>query len=381
MARLTPPPNPIACHSSISPLVTSTRFAVRCLPRAQIGPRILASVSVSTTPHPHQQQPSTGIGASGKDGTWKVFAEHVSGEWDGYGAEFSSSGDPRELPCGVVPEAFKEWDVQIHDWQTQCPTVANVSLHYKLIRLLPTVGCEADAATQYSVDDRQAADLHSGTDFLAFHASGSYIAVWPGRRVLRERFGTGNPSKTYVCEGDKQGAFEIEHCLVQEGQPKFRVRILQQVVMQSSNENSRSFPVIKNITVQREKWESEFRNGELLGGCGTSGSAFAMTPTLQGSELLGVWLCDKFSAQSELYLAGIHQLVYMGSDNERRELSKNMLPLPKGLWSEMTELEDGHFSVAAGWLVNSDIAITSNCEFSSIGNTQRAWMKFKRRKG
>lgn len=201
----------------------------------------------------------------------------------------------------MVPDAFREWEVQLYDWQTQCPTVANENLHYKLIRLLPTVGCEADAATQYSIDDRWVGDSDSGGKFLAFHVSGSYVAVWPGKRVLRENLEIRSASKSYVWEEDKQVSFEIEHCLVQDGQPKFRVRILHQIVMDTSMEqhSEKKIPVLKSITVQREKWESEFKNGEVLGGCSTSGSAFATTQTLQSSELSGVWQCEIFSAEFE----------------------------------------------------------------------------------
>ena len=236
---------------------------------------------------------------SANDTTWRSFADHVSGEWDGYGAEFSRLGDPSELPSTVVPDAFREWEVQLYDWQTQCPTIANEFLHYKLIRLLPTVGCEADASTRYSIDERHSGDPGSGAKFLAYHSNGSYIALWPGKRVLKERF-SGNPSKVYIHEGDKQSFFEVEHCMVQE--PKFRVRILQQIMMESSKENGEPIPVLENITIQREKWESEFRDGEVLGGCSTSGAAFATSPVLKSAELLGAWHYKEISTQPEPYL-------------------------------------------------------------------------------
>ena len=89
---------------------------------------------------------------------WVEFARNVSGEWDGYGADFSSQGKPIELPESVVPEAYREWEVKVYDWLPQCPTLAqtdNSVLFYKWIKLLPTVGCEADAATRYFMDDRK----------------------------------------------------------------------------------------------------------------------------------------------------------------------------------------------------------------------------------
>lgn len=340
---------------------------------SRLRPRRIAAC-VSTTPNYQHRL------AGGKGAAWNDFADHISGEWDGYGAEFSASGVPCELPASVVPETFKEWDVQIYDWQTQCPTIADKSLCYKLIRLLPTVGCEADAATQYSVDERQAADTDSGVEFIAFHVSGSYVALWPGKRVLRENYGLGNPSKRFLHERNKHGTFEVEHCLVQEGNPRFRVRLFQHVVMQELHENGRSIPVLKSITIQREKWESEFRNGELLGGCATSGSAFAITPCLQALDLAGSWHYDNFAAESGKYLVGTNELVHIGSSFERREVPKNVLSLPKGLWSEMKLLEDGHFLMRAGWLVSDDIALTSICEFWGDGKAKKTMLRFETRK-
>ncbi|TQD92348.1 hypothetical protein C1H46_022059 [Malus baccata] len=70
---------------------------------------------------------------------------------DGHGAYFTREGCPVELPENVVPAAYREWEVKVFDWQTQCLTLANQDEHtllYKNIELLPAVGCEADAATR-----------------------------------------------------------------------------------------------------------------------------------------------------------------------------------------------------------------------------------------
>ncbi|KAM0956224.1 hypothetical protein ACFX1X_024844 [Malus domestica] len=76
---------------------------------------------------------------------------NVSGEWDGHGADFTREGCPIKLLENVVPVAYREWEVKVFDWQTQCPTLANPDEHillYKNIELLPAVGCEANAATR-----------------------------------------------------------------------------------------------------------------------------------------------------------------------------------------------------------------------------------------
>ncbi|CAN6676921.1 unnamed protein product [Malus baccata var. baccata] len=82
---------------------------------------------------------------------WFEFARNVSDEWDGHGADFTREGCPLKLPENVVPAAYREWEVKVFDWQTQCPTLANPDAHillYKNIELLPAVGCVANAATR-----------------------------------------------------------------------------------------------------------------------------------------------------------------------------------------------------------------------------------------
>lgn len=113
---------------------------------------------------------------------WSEFARNVSGEWDGFGADFTKEGTPIELPEYVVPEAFREWEVKVFDWQTQCPSLADQQqpvLNYKTIKLLPTVGCEADAATRHTIDERSLGGTESRASAFAFHSSGSYVSVWP----------------------------------------------------------------------------------------------------------------------------------------------------------------------------------------------------------
>lgn len=165
----------------------------------------------------------------------------------------------------VVPEAFREWEVKIFDWQTQCPTLAEPEeniLMYKNILLLPTVGCEADAATRYKVDERQVGGVNGRVSAFAYESSGSYVAVW---------------------EKDDQ-LMELEYCLINPQDPESRVRIIQFVqVMENTN------MVLKSIKVFREQWYGPFRNGEQLGGCAIRDSAFASTAPMTASQLAGIW--------------------------------------------------------------------------------------------
>lgn len=273
---------------------------------------------------------------------WLDFVKNVSGEWDGYGADFSVDGSPIELPESVVPEAYREWEVKVFDWQTQCPTLAQTedySLFYKLIKLLPTVGCEADAATRYTVDERRIGGADTSVSAFAFNSSGCYVAVWPimnhpGYRLL-----------------------ELEHCLVDPGNHESRVRVVQVIRVEENKF------VLQNIKVFCEQWYGPFRNGEQLGGCSIRDSAFASTVALDGSEVSGSWqglhAVACFDNSQDM-----HQELH--DDNVRKSTrdEKELLLLPKQLWCSLKEKEDGETYCEVGWLLEPRCAITSKCIFS-----------------
>lgn len=199
------------------------------------------------------------------DEGWVEFAEKVSGEWDGFGADFTAGGQPVELPESVVPEAYREWEVKVFDWQTQCPTLADPSpspsLTYRSIKLLPTVGCEADAATIYGIDERSISAPRDSA--FAYLSTGSYVAEW---RI------------------DSAGrSLELEHCLIDPANKESRVRIIQVLELLESELK------LKGIKVFVEQWYGPFRNGDQLGGCSIRDSAFAATDRLKASRVAGVW--------------------------------------------------------------------------------------------
>lgn len=200
---------------------------------------------------------------------WSQFARRISGEWDGFGADFSNQGSTIELPESVVPEAYREWEVKVFDWQTQCPTLANPEdqvLEYKSIQLLPTVGCEADAATIYSSDERKVGGENSGVTAFAYQSSGSYVAVWQKKGDL----------------------IELEYCLINPQDFESRVRIIQHIRVSNDTEMK-----LQGIRVFREQWYGPFRNGDQLGGCAIRDSAFASTPPMNASDIAGIWQGSK----------------------------------------------------------------------------------------
>ncbi|KAL1342619.1 hypothetical protein AAHE18_09G170100 [Arachis hypogaea] len=246
---------------------------------------------------------------------WSQFAKRVSGEWDGFGADFSNEGKPVELPETVVPEAYREWEVKVFDWQTQCPTLAEPGdrvLEYKSIQLLPTVGCEADAATRYSIDERKVGGADTGITAFAYQSSGSYVALWD----------------------KKDGLLELEYCLI-------------------SPQDCES------------RWYGPFRNGDQLGGCAIRDSAFAATAPLTASEVTGVWQGSKAIATFDDSNTGsFRPLLDDQVLNSVRDGDNNML-LPKKLWCSLRESNDGGTLSEVGWISDHGRAITSSCIFSS----------------
>ncbi|KAH7664557.1 hypothetical protein IHE45_14G127200 [Dioscorea alata] len=275
---------------------------------------------------------------------WTEFSARVSGEWDGFGADFTSAGCPIELPENVVPEAYREWGVEVFDWQTQCPTLASESgdrsFFYKLIRLLPTVGCEADAATRHSVEERVVGNLENGALAFGYDSSGCYVAVWPRAA----------------------GVLELEHCLVAPGNREERVRVVQLVKVEAKEMR------LAGIKVFSEQWYGPFRNGEQLGGCAIRESGFAATKKVEVSEVVGEW--QSTSTAALRFQAG-EKDVFRELIEDRPQKSirdeVDLVALPKQLWCLLKEKNVGEVSAEVGWLFDHDHALTSRCVFLQDG--------------
>ncbi|XVF01646.1 hypothetical protein REPUB_Repub04eG0106200 [Reevesia pubescens] len=309
------------------------QYVYQCINSRIFTPSFLAKTAVSDV----QLHSSTVVA----DNIWSEFATNVSGEWDGFGADFSIEGTPIELPESVVPEAYREWEVKVYDWQTQCPTLAEPGenvMTYKNIKLLPTVGCEADAATRYSIDERNIGGVNNKVSAFAYQSSGCYTAVWP------------------VADNGTDKIWELEHCLINPLDKESRVRIIQVVRV-----NGSKF-VLQNIRVFREQWYGPFRNGDQLGGCAIRDSAFASTAATKASEVVGVWqgpnAVANFDGSGNNFL---QELKDNGALKSTRDES-NLILLPKQLWCSLKE----NFS-EVGWLFDQGRAITSRCSFSSEG--------------
>ncbi|KAF8115693.1 hypothetical protein N665_0025s0151 [Sinapis alba] len=278
---------------------------------------------------------------------WSEFAQNVSGEWDGFGADFNPQGQPLELPESVVPEAYREWEVKVFDWQTQCPTLAQPHTQtflYKSIKLLPTVGCEADAATRYSIDQRTIEP--TTTLSFSYSVSGSYVALWS----------LGN------------NHLEVEHCLINPNDKESRVRIFQVVRLAETK------MLLQSVKVFRELWDGPFRDGDQLGGCGIRSSGFASTPTTSASLVAGSWRALLATSKIDEHVQGCIQQVTGEKVIEIVREEKDLLLLPQGLWCSLQESKDGARLLSVGWLFEPGHAITSTCIFSSDSKLEEVTM-------
>ncbi|KAJ1298976.1 hypothetical protein BS78_01G495700 [Paspalum vaginatum] len=312
---------------------------------ARTGLRVVSPETTSSTA-------ATDAGARSDNSKWAEFAARVSGEWDGFGADFTAAGEPVELPENVVPEAYREWGVRVLDWQTQCPTLADPSapcaLHYRLVRLLPTAGCEADAATVHTSHRRHAASAAA----FAYAAAGSYVAAWPR-----------GPAPV----------LEVEHCVVRPGcadDVVSRVRVVQTVALGRE-------PRLRGIKVFSEQWYGPFRNGEQLGGCAVRETAFAAGERLDASEVLGAWVSTgaaaaRFSDELDPETGKFAELSPVVGPSTLLRDADGVVTLPKQLWSAFKEHGDGgDFVCEVGWaLGGGGGAVTSRCVLSKDGDVK-----------
>ncbi|CAN6314194.1 unnamed protein product [Urochloa humidicola] len=359
---LLPPPARAASLLPSSPCCSRPLLSLLRSPRStDSSPRTRLRVASPETSNAIATDAATAGAAESAEGSadsssntssrgWAEFAARVSGEWDGFGADFTAGGDPVELPESVVPEAYREWGVRVLDWQTQCPTLADpaapCALHYRLVRLLPTVGCEADAAAVHTSHRRHAS---SAAAFAYAAVAGSYVAAWPR-----------GPAPV----------LELEHCVARPGAAAdaTRVRVVQTVALGKE-------PRLRGIKVFSEQWYGPFRNGEQLGGCAVRETAFAAGERLDVSEVIGRWeateaAAARFSGELDPETGKFAELSPDEPGSQVQRDADGVVALPKQLWSAFKELGGGEFLCEVGWALGGGSAVTSRCVLSKDGDVK-----------
>ncbi|GAX80338.1 hypothetical protein CEUSTIGMA_g7776.t1 [Chlamydomonas eustigma] len=202
------------------------------------------------------------------DCLWNEFCERVSGEWDGVTATFSPEGVAIPLPERYVPSAFREWGVELFDWQSQCSMVASTqakSLSYRVRRMMPSVGCEADAiafteeSTSCGIDTSRNSKI---MEVKAVFRDGSYYA---GPSSMSELAANTVTLEFCICKLDKLDT---------------RVRVLVLLARREVTDwHTRSFEV------HFERYEAPYQGGIDLTGCGGGMPGFAKSVSSSPSHV------------------------------------------------------------------------------------------------
>eukprot|EP00899_Mesostigma_viride_P018838 jgi/Mesvir1/26956/Mv20675-RA.1 len=226
--------------------------------------------------------------APAAENAWVTFSGNATGEWDGYTANFNSKGQPLELPYSVVPSAFRDWDIKLFDWRTQClmrPVSlggdAGVSIQCEMRYLNPTVGCEADAATLHKSmsSNLPGEGASDGQSLLASHPSGSYCCL---PRSLPPAWlpnvAHAPDASTSTAPSSSSSSLTVETCLVEDSGLRTRVRF---AVMSADagrevggDENGPHYCVgarwkLSTVTVSREEKVGQQADAATLPGCGS----------------------------------------------------------------------------------------------------------------
>ena len=208
---------------------------------------------------PLPQEASTTI-----ESEWSAFCDNVSGEWEGATVTFTADGQPQELPSQYVPKEFRDWDVTLYDWQSQCSMQPlSTGIKCLLKRLMPTVGCEADAQS-FEEDKRQLLGSSKAATQHAILSNGSYTTA-----------------SSLDLSG--QTSLRFEHCLVTVQQR--RIRVVQHVKASGTSDSWQ----LSTVEVHNEKYDAPYNGGAELSGCGGGMSNFAETSRLDASQLQQDW--------------------------------------------------------------------------------------------
>lgn len=291
------------------------------------------------------------------------FTTAASGEWEGAAAAFNRDGEPIALPPNYVPDAFREWGVEVADWTTQCSTIAvapapgaggddGVSLSYRLKRLLPSVGCEADATA--FLDEGVAVRLGNG------NGRGGGGAEEGGASLPPAFLGDGAyalaPPALPTDPASRPARFEVSlplppaACVAANGSvsPR-RVRAVVSVAAApASDRASPRPPILAGVELFSEKRYGDYIGGtDSLAGCGGGVGPFARTQALEAGALeRGDWSVVRGVVTQSPPPAGA-ALTFPPADAARGSDTGRLL-LPLGAWVAVRPAANGGVVVEAG---------------------------------
>mmetsp|Transcript_29004 Transcript_29004/g.72804 ORF Transcript_29004/g.72804 Transcript_29004/m.72804 type:complete len:376 (-) Transcript_29004:601-1728(-) len=260
---------------------------------------------------------------------WDEFAAAAGGEWEGVTSTFGPDGAVRQLPEYYVPDAYKEWGVEVVDWTHMTSTLATAEgLSNSVKKFMPTVGCEADAVA-FVEESHQALKAPDGRggEAKTISPEGSYSL---GPRVLGADGGNGFEKH------------RVEACLA--GPDKERVRVVYTVQRRDGGSPWKVFA----LDVFKEMYVGEYEGGTDLRACGGP-DGYGQKPRTEAEALCGTWHRESARGyacnDSQEFVA-----CEVEAPPERQVEEDGLVALPLGVWSRFSSEGPEDFAVESGWM-------------------------------
>lgn len=252
-----------SCHKqAFKPLSTfvTPQQQLRTSQKPLLRPSTAACKRTGTRPRAAGVTKDTAVSAE----LWQAFSQNIAGEWEGVTATFGADGSPQALPAEAVPKEFSNWDITLYDYQSQCSMLPQASgVKCLLKRILPTVGCEADAQT-----------FHEDSSTLFEGAAESQHAI------LHD--GSYSITSSMALAEDTKG-LRCEHSLML-GKKK-RVRLVQHL----KSVDATSPWQLSAVELHNERYDQPYNGGAQLSGCGGGMNNIAEEKKLDVAQLQHEW--------------------------------------------------------------------------------------------
>ncbi|KAA8495128.1 hypothetical protein FVE85_3369 [Porphyridium purpureum] len=209
------------------------------------------------------------------DKVLSAFGARAEGEFVGYEVTFSArTGAPQSIPERLIPDAFRTWDIELLGFDALTSSRVDVDsdgkscLQLKRTRMLPAVGCEADAVATEVTDSmfrlvgsgtRDQQTDEAGAPFCVPFADGSF---WCTPHVYDS--------------GSAQALITVGMASARDSTPQQRC-ILHVALARNS------------VTLCDELYDAPFRDGQVLHSCGGSQTSFAKDAPTSRDQLCGTF--------------------------------------------------------------------------------------------
>ena len=268
-----------------------------------------------------------------------AFRNNVSGEWEGRLVNYDPQGNALELPHHLVPDAYREWDMVPTSWQTQCSMrVVEDRVEWVNRKLIPTVGCEADAVAF----EEEGCKDRAGPIPVHYLENGSFCIA---------------PS-----EISASSKWEVHHCLVNVPKEE-RLRIVQKL-----NNRPDGSIVLQDLEVVLERFEEEYNGKPLLNGCGGPCVAeFGDKPAPKEDWFEHAWVpvgdCwTDFGTDTE-EIGVVESTGELDNADILRDRPGRLL-LPSSMWVSASGNLESSFVVEVGWFVDDEFRLVTSLSFS-----------------